>query len=400
MADPVDAVVPHFVQVGDDPVLTGPGSEDLVCTCGESVLARGVRPASLLAIAIACARCGQVTATAGLPPGEVLPPGVRVVARERRPVPTPYVLGADTVLADREELSRVDELTRPRKPASEAMPITAGTLDAVAADYDRLSGGRLAEARATLPPDGADPPNSLPKLPLAWALNRVRAGLERPGWWCLDQEPDAVATIEIAAFREFVSVWSQHPLFEAMAASAALDGFSTHGLAVFAAARAMSEAGNRVAFRRPPPGQTGIDGFAIEVSPVERLAVLVRRFDAFDWPRGEGAEVAVARARAIDALIGSQSRINPRTPGVLVLSVGPVRRQVDPVLIQGLSMALDGRWRRQRGLVGVALVLPKVYATTRSDLVTFGWTFLPAANPLHPHAVMRPGGAPPGLAPQ
>ena len=400
MAAPDDGVVPHFVQVGDGPVLTGPGTDDLVCACGESVLVRGVRATSLLSIAISCARCGAVTATPGLPPGEMLPPGVRVIERERRPVPTPFVLGAETILADRDELIRIDELTKPRKPASETMPVTAGTLDAVEADYDRLSGGRLAAHRATLPPDGFDLANGLPKLPLVWALGQVRAGLERPGWWCLDQEPDAVAANIIAAFREFVSVWSGHPLFEAMAASAAADGFSTHGLAAFAAARAMSEAGNRVVFNRQPPGQATIDEFAIELSPTERLAVLVRRFDAFDWPRGTGREGAAARARAIDALIASQGRINLRRPGVLVLSVGPVHRQVDPMIIQGLAEAVDGRWRRQRGLVGVALVLPKIYATTRSDLVTFGWIFLPTANPSHPNAVMRAGPSPPGMAMQ
>jgi hypothetical protein len=391
MSDPVVVTEPpHFVQFGNAPVFVGSGADDLACACGESVLVRGYRPGALLAIAIECAQCGEATTTPGLPAGEVLPPGVRVVTRERQPVPTSMVLAPETVLADRDELLRVDELTRPRVVSDASIALTEATVSATAADYDRLTGGRLATDLTATSAIQIDGLAKLPALPLAWALGRLETGVERPGWWCLAEEPDAVATIQLGAFREFEAAWSGHPLYDAMVASAAAEGFSTHALAVFAAARAMVESGNRVGFTRPPAGQTRIDSFHIEASPTERHTVLVRPFDLFDWPGGQGADVAVARARAIDALIASQGRINLRRPGVLVLSVGAVRRQVDPVIIQGVAEVLDARWRRHRGLLGVALVLPKVYPTARSDLVTFGWTFLPAVNPHHPGAVMRP----------
>lgn len=383
---------PHFAQVGSEPVFIGAGTEELRCACGSSVLARAYRPHSLLAIAIACAQCGDVTTTPGLPDGEVLPRGVRVVTRERMPVSTSIVLDPDTVLADRDELVRIDTLTQPQTPPSETMTLSAATLDAAEAEYDRLTGGRLAADRAAVEAGSADLAAGLPPLPLAWAFGRLRAGVERPGWWCLAEEPDAVAAILLAAFREFIAVWSRHPLFDVMAASAAAEGFSTHALAPFAAARALAEAGNRVGFTRPPEGQTRMVGFHIDVDPTIRLDVLVRPLDLFDWPRGQGPQPAAVRAQAIDTLIASQNRINPRHPGVLVLSVGPVHRQADPVLMQGVSAALQGRWRRHRGLAGVALLLPKIYPTTRAELATFGWTFLPAANPHHPGAVM-------GLAP-
>jgi len=111
--------------------------------------------------------------------------------------------------------------------------------------------------------------------------------------------------------------------------------------------------------------------------------VLVRRFDRFDWPGGWGAEVPAARAAAIDALIASQGRINVRHPGILVLSVGVVRRQVDPIIAEGLGRAMREHGRRHRGLVAVAVVLPEIFPTERSDQVVFGWTFLPFANPYH-----------------
>ncbi|HEY0418736.1 MAG TPA: hypothetical protein VGC80_04385, partial [Acetobacteraceae bacterium] len=62
----------HFVQAGDAPVLIGTGGETLACTCGQ-VLITGFEAPRFLAIGIACARCGTVTTTPGLPDG-VLPP--------------------------------------------------------------------------------------------------------------------------------------------------------------------------------------------------------------------------------------------------------------------------------------------------------------------------------------
>ena len=111
-----------------------------------------------------------------------------------------------------------------------------------------------------------------------------------------------------------------------MAAGAAAAGFSTHALAVFAAARCMAADGNRIGLVPPDRGER-IDGFHIttgstETGSPERVAVLVHRFDRFDWPRGRGVEVAATRAATIDALIASQGRINVRRPGMVVLSVG------------------------------------------------------------------------------
>jgi hypothetical protein len=219
--------------------------------------------------------------------------------------------------------------------------------------------------------------------------------------------PDTIAASQLGAFREFLLVWGQHPLFPAMAAGAAATGFSTHALAVFAAARCMAADGNRIGFVPPDRGER-IDGFHIatgstasgstetgstetgstetgstETGSTERVAVLVHRFDRFDWPRGRGVEVAATRAATIDALIASQGRINVRRPGIVVLSVGSVLRQHDPLIVEGITRALHERGRRHRGLAAVALVMPKIYPTKRSDQVVFGWAYLPFANPHH-----------------
>jgi hypothetical protein len=404
---------PHFRQIGDVPAFVGDGADDLACGCGASVLVRGHRPGTLLAIGIECAACGSVTATPGLGANQQVPFGVRAVERNRMPVPQPITLAPGMVLADRDELVRVDRLSAPRDIQAAPFDMSEATLAAARADYDRLSGGQFAAHRNAQPPDTDDANTDnavagLARLPLAWALAQLQPGVATKGWWCLDKEPDAVAAVQLGAFREFSQVWSGHPLFPAMAASAAGAGFSTHALAVFAAARCMAKDGNRIDFTPPgatavlaPPGgdialapRSGvgqIDGFYIQTSPTERLPIHVRRFDRFDWPRRLAASPATARAAVIDALIATQTRINARQHGFLVLSVGSVVRSVDMPVIEGLQQTLQERGRRHRGLAGVALMLPKIYPTARSDQVAFGWIFLPYANPHFSHGNVQVG---------
>jgi hypothetical protein len=391
-----ETMAPHFMQIGDTPVFIGTGAGDLVCACGASVLVRGHRPAALLGIAIECAKCGAITTTPGLPDGVAPPANARLASRDKMPVPTSMTLTDDFVLGDREQLEQQDALSRPAPVPAAPMVVSEATLAALAADYDRMTGGRmtgdqmtgghmtggrLAADREAMRPDRVDLATSLPPLPLAWAFEQLAPNLDRPGWWCLAQEPDAVAALQLGAFQQFSAVWSRHPMFGAMVASVVAGGFSTHAMAVFAAAQSLAASGNRVRFTEPAPGQTMIDSFHLETGPTEPLPVVVRRFDRFDWPGPPALEQAAVRAAAIDAMIASQSRITPRHPGILVLSVGAVQRQKDPVIITGLAQTLADRWRKHKGLVGVAVILPKIFPTTRSDQVTFGWTFLPDANP-------------------
>jgi hypothetical protein len=390
---------PHFVQVGADPVFVGEGAADLACSCGNATLVRGFQPATLLAIAIQCAQCGAVTTTTGVPEGEVPPQGVRVVERTRTLMPSSFVLPRGLVLADAAEFRRVDALCRPLPSPTEPIEMSAATLAALATAYERmgayerLSDGRSADQRHAT---RQDHPPSHPPLALAWALDQLAAGVDQPNWSCMAKDSDVAATAQLGAFRDFLLVWSRHPLFPVMAAGAAGTGFSTHALAVFAAARCLVDSGNRVSFTNPPAAGDRFDSFHVETSPTERTPVVVRPFDRFDWPAGQGADAAVVRAAAIDALIASQTRLNARQPGILVLSVGAVRGRDDYPIIEGLAEVLRTRGRRHRGLAGVAVILPKLRATARTDQVEFHWSFLPLANPHHTGGGLRLGARPDG----
>ena len=378
---------PHFVQAGDAPVFAGEGADDLGCHCGGSTLVRGFQPQTLLGIAIACARCGEVTTTAWLPDGEMPPQGIRVVERNRTPMPSTFALPQGVVLADREAFLRLDALCRPNPVPPAPFELTAATIAEFAAIYDRLSGGdqlgggQFAAHRDAARPSATDVPPDLSRYPLAWALDRLAAGAGQSDWSCMRDDQDVVATAHLGAFRDFVLAWSRHPLFPAMAAGVAATGFAMHALAVFAAARSLTTSGNRVVLTRPSTAGAPFDGCHIETSPTERMKVAVRRFDGFDWPVGKVVNLAAVRMAATAALTALEGQLTVSQPGFMVLSVGAVRAQDDIVIIEGVAAALRARGRRLPGLAGVAMVLPKLQRAARSDHVGFGWTFLPLANP-------------------
>ena len=62
----------------------------------------------------------------------MLPIGVRVVERNRMAVAEPLVLAPGMVLADRDELARIDRLCAPRNVPAEPFEMSAATLEAAA----------------------------------------------------------------------------------------------------------------------------------------------------------------------------------------------------------------------------------------------------------------------------
>src|SRR5262249_39252531 len=143
---------PHVVQIGATPPFTGEGAGDLACRCGASVLIKGYVPASFLNIRIRCFHCGAVTATPGLPEGEILPRFVTPVAPSGFAAAATSRIPLGAVLACERAMAGTYARTRPREAPDVAMLLDRAFVEAAAADYDRLTGGRLAEHQAASPP--------------------------------------------------------------------------------------------------------------------------------------------------------------------------------------------------------------------------------------------------------
>lgn len=377
------------------PLFIGEGQRDLVCRCGESVLVRGYQPERLLGLDLQCFRCGAVTRTPTLADGAAPPAEAHVARRASIPVATPLPLPPGAALVGEEEAARLDALIRPADAPRVPTVADASGLAEVKADYERLTGGKLDAHQAALQ---AGAMGSQAAFPLAWALAHLARRVDVPDWTRTPTPEDTTAVAQLAAFRHFLACWSRHPLFERFVAGAAADGFSLHDLAVFGAAKCLSDAGNRVVFEGAGTGR--VDSFRLLLAPPEYMTVLVRRFDRYEWPRETMLDVAPIRGAVIEALEAAQSRINPRHPGILVLSAGSVRYEFDQKLVDAIQLALRTEGRRHRGVAAIAAILPKILPADRPDAVNFAWSFYPIANQRHTAATVRIGSRDDFVAPR
>lgn len=377
--------VPHFVQTEGRPVFTGHGTGELSCRCGQSVLVRGYDPRNFLAVDFQCGSCGAIVTTPGLsalnsPPAAVVP-----LERTADAPPEGAAIPPGRVLAGREELDRLMHIYQPRGPVSDTIALTDAWLDSIGADYDRLTGGLLAtHLDAVAAAEAAKPLSGLTKHKLAWALHSLRAAIRDPDWDCTRTDAGAVAATLTGAFRSFTDCWSHHPLFPAMAAAAADTGFSLHGTSLFAVAKSMSDSGNRIAFMPPSDGSGRVRDFAIAMGPVDRLTCVVDVFDTYEWPNGRTTwEFGQLRAAVLERLLASKGRINQKHPGMIVLSPSPTTERLEQPLVDAIITAFHSHGRRYRHVSAMSVILPKIAATAERNVVRFGYSFLPIANPRH-----------------
>jgi hypothetical protein len=365
------------VQAGTEPVFAGVGSGDLHCACGQSVLIRGYLPANFLAIRIQCSRCSAVTVTPGLPEGEILRRTAIAVGANATPSVKPYAIGPETVLASQDAMTRVYVLTAPREPPTGPILLSRELLEATAAGYDRLTGGRLAEhAAASPPPMGAEQG----PYPFAWSVLRLREQIGRQGWSWLHHNDDAMAAMHVAALHELLQTWQHHALLERLAAVLAEPNRFLRTVAAFATAKKLFDDGNRVGFDLPTPARSDVElHFTTPADDPMTLALLAPA--ALQWQEREGRNPRVLRNTVTDALTSVQGRVNRNRPGIALLLSSILLPDFDQMLVDTIQACLQSIGRKNRGIAAVAVVVPKIIPTEHLDHLGFGFAFYPFLNP-------------------
>lgn len=368
----VTAGRPHFIQQGDGPVCIGDGPDTLSCDCGR-VLIQGYVPARFLALSLQCGGCGAVTRTPPLAEGASPPAAMIFAAEAGEARAEPFVLPPDTAVAGEAERERLWGFYGPRTPPSNVYTFDTALLDDTAARFASLTG-------AALPDTDADPAKGLARHALAWSVAHLRACMRDGDWNCTDQPPTAVASLTVAGFRHFVATWEQNLFFPAMVATAGEAGFSVHGLAPFAAAHMLMLQRNRIGF----PRQTGypgrIDHILLGGASGAWLPAYTRVFNRFEIPWGGDWDHASLRAAAQAAIEAESARINPKHPGLLLLSPGSAMRGFDEALIGAIKAALSVLGRRNRGLAAVAPIVLRLLPTRDPHAIQFGYGLFPLQN--------------------
>jgi hypothetical protein len=337
------------------------------------VLVQGYLPGNFLAIRIRCFRCAAVTRTPGLPDGEILPRAAIAVEATGTPMVTTSAIGRGDVLVGREAMADY-LLTRPQQPPDEPVPLSRAMLEAAEADYDRLTGGRLAEHVAASPPAEAPEQGA---WPFAWSVTRLRARIDRPGWSWLHQDDDAMAAMYVTALHHLMLCWGQHPLLtRLMAPLTGRDRF-IRTLGGMAVAKLLFDGGNRVGFSLP--GDDLDLHFSSSLDEPLSLALLAP--EALQWRQKERRSPDVLRDAVIDAVASAQGRVNRSRPGIVVLAVSILQPDFDQMVVDAIHAAFRTVGRRHRGVAAVAVVMPKVLPVGQPDRVGFGYALYPIPNP-------------------
>ena len=362
------------MQIGAAPVFRGAGTVDLLCRCGNSMLIQGYLPDNFLAIRIQCFRCGAVSSTPDLRDGEILPLSAVGVAAAQTPVLTTSDIALGTVRACQDAVTRNYTMTRPLAPPDEPLKLSRAMLEAAAADYDRLTGGRLAAHIAASPPaQGADHG----PYPFAWALPRLRQLIDTPGWSWRYQDDDAMAAMYVTALHHLMLCWGTHPLLARLAAPLAQRDRFIRSVTGFAAAKLLHDAGNRVGF-----SLSGGDVDLHFTTPAgEPLSLALAAPEALQWRQRERRSPQALAASVADALGSAQGRVNRARPGIVVLGVSILQPDFDQMVVDSIHAAFQAVGRRHRGVAAVAVVMPKVLPIGQPDQIGFGYAFYPIRNP-------------------
>ncbi|HET6606627.1 MAG TPA: hypothetical protein VFG62_08165 [Rhodopila sp.] len=368
----VTAATAHFVQVGDAPVFIGTGVGTLACTCGRALIER-YAPDRFVGIAIACGACGAVTETPALPAGTMPPTPVVVADAASESSSFATAVASSAALIGRAEMDRITGLYRPRTPTNNVYAISGAFLDETASIFERLTGGGL-------PAVSTDFAEGLAQHALAWSIQHLRERLRSDAWACLEDPASSVASVTVTGFRHFEATWSHHPLFPAMVATAADRGFSAHGLALFAAAHGLLQQNNRVGFPTPSETAGRINYVRLATGPSQSIPVMVKVFDQFEVPWGRPWTPDNLRVAAQEAIESEQGRINPRNPGMLLLSPGTAMAGFDEALIRAVQAAMQAVGRRHRGLTAVGLIVLRLLPGPDAHAVQFGFGLFPVKN--------------------
>ena len=338
------------------------------------MLIQGYLPGNFLAIRIRCFRCGAVSTTPGLPEGEILPRSAIAIAPTQTPMVTTSDIAPGHVLACRDAIARDYALTRPRHLPDEPLLLSRAMLETAAADYDRLTGGRLAEHSAGSPP--AEGPDH-GAYPFAWSVLRLRERIDRPGWCWFHHDDDAMAAMYVTALHHLMQCWGQHPLLARLAAPLAERDRFIRTVAGLAMAKLLFDGGNRVGF-----SFSGNDVDLHFTTPVdEPLSLALLAPDALQWRQKDRRSPDVLRGAVIDAVASAQGRVNRSKPGIVVLAVSILQPDFDQMVVDAIHAAFQTVGRRHRGVAAVAVVMPKVLPVGQTDRVGFGYALYPIRNP-------------------
>ncbi len=346
---------PTLIQGCDAPILriVDGGDNTLLCAeCDGSVLVEGYRPECLVGIWLQCNKCGHITSTPSLPPGETFHFKIVPLESTRRYwIRSTIEQHASVTLTCDQELAMESAETRPRPAETESTELSQDSLGALATKLDVLSGGCFTPYLESAERSIAHGERYFSENPLAWAIRYLLPKLDNGT--LKEDEDTLVALALIAGYKEVLSRWLHHPHFPHLARE--LCSSFHHTLSKLIAANYLNECGNIIAHNLLAPDAGRSADLYVRFSAIKKFHLEVKAPEAIEWPNklDQRSEMEIVVEKC---LLNARGQIGTSNPGVLIIGSSCITRGFFENFDNAIHSTLQNKGTGHRGVAAVALV--------------------------------------------
>lgn len=366
---------PFLLQGSEAPILriVDGGDNTLLCAgCESSVLVKGYKPECLVGIGLQCIKCGHITWTPSLPPGETFHFQIVTLGSTGR-----YLIGstiqqnANVTITCDQELAMENAESRPRPAEAEPLNLSQDGLGALATELDLLSGGRFGPCLLSAERAIAHGQRYFRENPLAWAIRYLLRQLERGH---LEAHEDSLVALGlISGYRHILSRWRHHPHFSYLAQE--LCSHFHHTFSQLIAASYLSDHGNKIAFSLATQGAGRVADLYVRLSAVEMLNLEVKAPEAIEWPN-DLCQRSKMKEIVKKCLSKARGQISTSKPGILIIASSCITQGFFENFEKAIQTTLRINGARRPGIAAVALVgLNKLSLRTGPNSIDFSESY-------------------------
>jgi hypothetical protein len=347
---------PILIQGSEAPIIIRDNDNcpPLLCKgCNNSVLVENYLPACLVGVGLQCFKCGHVTWTPSMPPGEVFPARVVTLGDKGK-----FLIGSsikntkDVVITCNQELASVLSGTEPRSRSSDNFDLTVDNLDKISIELNILSGGNFEKLLQSAKRAVNGGSKYFRENPLAWAIESLKRQLNNN--LLRMNESTLVAIGLIQGYRDIIERWQDHVHISHIAQE--LCASFNHTLVQFVAASYLSEHGNKVAVNPPDPSKRGRSAdLYIRTSASEKLFFEVKAPKAVEWPN-EPETFGKMKKIVEGCLSKSRGQLGTKNPGIIIIGTTCLSPGFLNSFQSAVKKVIKDKGRNHSGVAGVCIV--------------------------------------------
>ena len=364
--------VPLLIQKTAKPLMSGSGNGDLVCECGQTLIA-GYQSRQYIEVGFKCFQCAKVTLSDEWPEGEPLPRHLIIFPVRDLPMGSTATVPEFHAVASEEAVIRIKKATAIRKSDSYPMDLGSDALDATEIKYDKLSSGEMLRASHSARRAASRNNTLFLRSHLAWALEYIRA-CNAAGTINLDDEKAQAALTFLQISRQLLTRWEHHSCFPLISKSIVLE--FPHTVTQLLAASYLADAGNDIGFNDHIKFSGRSPDMFINANFKETISLEVKAPEELQWP-SKCPEPFALENLLIKQIKNASKQITGELGGVVVIGATWAGQEEHGALVRALKN-IDMRNKissRVAGVVGVFINILGHYWDPaghgiRSDLVS------------------------------